>query len=298
MVTAVSSAVVNLTVKSSNFVRMKTVGIATFARDNSTMNVDIVGGGVNANGNTFDNQGNLGRAVDLNAEDTADLNFNINNNPKIYGRGGPVINIFGINSAAIQGRISNNPDIRAGGNGQPGSPIFVHPEDNATGIVEILNNAISQIGNDPGIFATPHGDGGLNHSATLDLTIRLNSLAIASTDPGGVVGIDTRAGSNAGDTIKTCVNVQSNAVTLGSSGADFGWLAREGSSTAGNNLYLEGMVAGASNNARAVNTWNGRGNSPVGSAIAIDAGGAAAYSAPPAGAPYNGVCRVPSNPNQ
>ncbi len=291
-VTAVSSATVNLTVKSSKFLKMKTVGIQTFARDTSTMNVDVVGGGVNANGNTFDPQGGLGRGVDLNAEDTAHLNFNISNNPKIYGNGGPTINVFGINNAVIQGRINNNPDIRGGGVGAAGSPIFLHPEDNSTGTIEVLNNVIAGVGNDPGIFAISHGDGASALSATLDVTLQNNHITIAGTGVAGsgTVGIDTRAGANNGDTIKTCVDVQSNAITLGPSGSDIAWLLREGSSTS--NLYVEGW------NTNANTTWNGRANTPANSTFVFNAGGAPAIGPPPAGAPYNGACRSPANPTQ
>ena len=293
--TAVSNAAVDLNASNNDFLNLKTSGIETFARDTSTMSDNITDGGTSGNGNVFDPQGGTGRAIGLNAEDSAQLDFNINRNAKIYGSGGPIINVFGINSAVIQGRIDNNTDIRGGGNGATGSPIFLHPEDNSSAIIEVLSNTISGVGNNPGIFAISHGDGGANHSATLDVTIQSNTITIASTNPGGVPGIDTRAGSNAGDTIKTCVDVMNNVVTLGSGGSDAGWLTREGSSTAGNNLYLEGMIAGASNGARAINTWNARGNTPSGSTVAFDAGGAAAYTTPPAGAPYFGVCRTPSN---
>src|SRR5262249_1999221 len=279
----------------NDFLNLKTSGIETFARDSSTTNVDITDGNVNGNGNVFDPQGGTGRAIGLNAEDTAHLNFNVNRNSKIYGNGGPIVNVFGINTAVINGRIDNNPDIRGGGNGATGSPIFVHPEDSSTAVVEILGNTISGVGNDPGIFALSHGDGGANHSATLDVTIQSNSITIASTSPGGVPGIDTRAGANNGDTITTCVDVMNNSVTLGSSGADAAWLTREGSNTS--NLFLEGFVSGASNQARGTNTWNGRGNTPAGSVVAFDASGSLAYSAPPGGSPYFGACRTPSNPS-
>ena len=106
----------------------------------------------------------------------------------------------------------------------------------------------------------------------------------------GSVGIDTRAGSNAGDLIKTCVDVQINAVTLSAPADDFAWLLREGSATS--NLYVEGW------NTNSNTTWNNRGNTPANSTIVVNAGGAPAIGAPPAGAPYNGSCRVPANPVQ
>src|SRR5262245_31535413 len=146
IVTAVSNQTVNLNVSNSDFLNLKTSGIETIARDTSTMNVNITDGGVTGNGNNFDPGStggvlNTGRAIGLNAEDTAHLNFNINRNEKIYGQGGPIINVFGINNAVINGRIDNNnaannatSGIMGGGFGNaasPGSGINIHPEDNA-----------------------------------------------------------------------------------------------------------------------------------------------------------------------
>src|SRR5262245_64310442 len=128
------------------------------------MNVNITDAGspgspVAGTGNVFDPQGGTGRAIGLNAEDTAHLNFNINRNEKIYGGGGPLINIFGINNAVIQGRIDNNTDIKGQGIGVAGSAINIHPEDNAHATVEVIGNTISNIGgNDPAIFAFDNGD--------------------------------------------------------------------------------------------------------------------------------------------
>ena len=168
----------------------------------------------------------------------------------------------------------------------------MHPEDNATATIEIVGNTITQIGQDPGIFAFSHGDGATALSATLDVTIQSNTLSMNGTGAAGngSVGIDTRAGSNAGDLIKTCVDVQNNAVTLSAPADDFAWLLREGSSTS--NLFVEGW------NTNSNTTWNGRGNTPANSTFVLDAGGAPAIGAPPAGAPYNGLCRVPANPVQ
>src|SRR5262249_6537841 len=210
IVTSVSNQTVNLNVSNSDFLNLKTSGVETIARDTSTMNVNITDGGTTGNGNVFDPQGGLMRAIGLNTEDTAHQNFNINRNGLIKGSGGPIINVFGINNAVIHGRIDNNSNIQGGGDGAAGSPINIHPEDNSAATVDVSNNAISQVGNDPGIFGTSHGDGQTALSATLDLTIHSNTIAIASTNPGGVPGIDTRAGANNGDTIKTCVDVANN----------------------------------------------------------------------------------------
>src|SRR5262249_14484279 len=135
--TAVLTATETLNASNNDFLNLKTSGVETFARDSSTMNVNLTDGNVVGNGNVFDPQGGTGRAIGLNAEDTAHLNFNVNRNSKIYGGGGPIINVFGINTAVINGRIDNNPDIRGGGLSVPGSPINVHPEDNSQAAIEI-----------------------------------------------------------------------------------------------------------------------------------------------------------------
>jgi len=299
--TAVSTATETLNASNNDFLNLKTSGVETFARDSSTMNVNLTDGNVVGNGNVFDPQGGTGRAIGLNAEDTAHLNFNVNRNAKIYGGGGPIINVFGINTAVINGRIDNNPDIRGGGLNVPGSPISVHPEDNAQAVIEISGNTISQAGQDPGIFAFDHGDGATLLSPQLDVTIAGNSVATVNNGlPGGsfqgaTTGIDVRAGANAGDTAKTCSDIRNNTVTaapLAFNGSDnVAELTREGSNTS--NLFLANFQAGANNQARAVATWNANGNTPTGSVVALDAGGSLAYAAPPAGS-----CKVPSNPNQ
>ncbi len=55
------------------------------------------------------------RAIGLNAEDTADLNFNINRNTTITGIGGPVLEIFGVNDSVISGHVDNNGNIENNG---------------------------------------------------------------------------------------------------------------------------------------------------------------------------------------
>ncbi|MER9919096.1 MULTISPECIES: hypothetical protein [unclassified Mesorhizobium] len=289
-----ASATVNIS--NSSFLSLKTSGVEAFARDTSTLNVNITDGGTVGNGNTFDPQGGLGRAIGLNAEDTAHLNFKILNNKKIYGNGGPVINVFGINNAVIMGRINNNADIKGGGVGSAGSAIFIHPEDASTGIIEIVGNTITGTGNDPAIFATPHGDGAgpSTDNGSLDLTIMNNNIALSGTGVAGsgAVGIDVRAGSNAGDLTNTYLNISGNTVTLAQPADDIAFLARIGSTTS--HLYFQNFVGGANNQAIATAIWNAGGNTPAGSVFSFDAGGAPAYAAIPGG--HNGgLVLVPTN---
>src|SRR5262249_6104000 len=306
---AVASATINLNVSNSDFLNLKTSGIETLARDTSTMNVNITDGGVVGNGNNFDPGStggvlNTGRAIGLNAEDTAHLNFNINRNEKIYGQGGPIINIFGINNAVINGRIDDNnasnnasSGIMGGGIGKPGSGINIHPEDSSTANIEVMNNRIFNIGQDPGIFASNHGDGGTPPSPVLNIKIEGNTVALVNNGQtggnfqGATTGIDVRAGSNSNDTATTTAYIHNNTVTT--SGTPFNgsdnvaFLAREGST--GSHLNFQNLGAGANNNAKAVSTWNNNGNTPLNSAVALDAGGAPGYG--------SGTPTAPTNPN-
>src|SRR5262249_18255474 len=98
-VTSTSNSTVNLTIDTNNFTKIKNAGYQTFAKMTSTMNTDFIN-------NTVDQQtATTGRSADNSAQDTAHLNFNINHNVKLYAKGGSPVNIFGINSAVIQGRI-------------------------------------------------------------------------------------------------------------------------------------------------------------------------------------------------
>jgi hypothetical protein len=297
--TAVQSATMTLNIYNNSFLNLKTSGVETFARDTSTMTVNVYDGNVVGQGNTFDPQGGTGRAIGLNAEDTANLKFNILRNVKIWGGGGPIINVIGINSAVIEGRINNNTDIKGQGLSVPGSGINLHPEDNSRGTFEIKSNTVTNIGQDVGIWVFNHGDGTSLLSPQIDATIGSNSVAIVNNGNtgayvGATTGIQVQAGANNNDTAKTCVNVTNNSVTASptpiNGNNNIAEVTREGST--GSNLYFQGFVAGGSNNARAVATWNGGSNTPSNMAAAIDAGSAQAYSAPPAGSPYFNTCRT------
>jgi hypothetical protein len=94
-VTSTGSAVINLNVSHTTFANLKSAGIETYAKETSTMNVNITDGGVAGFGNNFVPNGQQLRAIGLNAEDFARLNFNIDRNVAISGNGGSTIGIFG-----------------------------------------------------------------------------------------------------------------------------------------------------------------------------------------------------------
>src|SRR5262249_14117052 len=159
--------------------------------------------------------------------------------------------------------------------------------------VEVIGNTISNIGQDPGIFANDHGDGAgpSTDSPVLDITIKNNKVALVNNGQtgggflGATTGIAVPAGATTGDLAITRALISGNQVTT--SGTQFNgsdnvaFLLREGSSTS--QLFLDGTVTGANNQARATNYWNANGNTPANSAVAFDAGGAPAYATIPAG---------------
>ena len=282
-VTAVSSANATVNVQSSKFLNMRTAGIQTYARGSAVMSVNITGGGNTANGNTFDPSfPKLGRAIDLNAQDTAQLNFNINENPKIYGTGGPIINIFGTVNAQINGHIRNNPDIRnAGLSNSVGSAIYFHPEDSADGRVEIFNNTISGIGQDQAILLLNHGNGAALHDGVIDAIVANNTISLATAQANNS-GIYINGGANAGDTNLVCGYVHNNAVTLGPP-SDFGFVVFVDAPTS--HVYLQNFSTNT------VGTWNANANTPTNSALA------SAPTEPATSYPFNvsGQCRQPTN---
>ena len=281
----------NLNVSNNDFLNLKTSGIETFARDTSTMNVNITDGGTVGNGNIFDPQGGTGRAIGLNAEDTAHLNFNINRNATIYGNGGPVINVFVYQYRGDPGRINNN---GTSGVEAPADRLAdLHPSRGRfDGVVEIAGNTITRSATIRPSSRPPRRRPRPEHRQRLaGRTIKNNAISVAGSGQAGngVVGIDTRAGSNNGDTTVTVIDVNGNNVNLGPAAVDnIAYLAREGSSTA--HLYLEGFTTNVNT------TWNNRSNTPLDSTFVFNAAGVPPIAAVPAG--HNGGHVIlPSNPN-
>jgi hypothetical protein len=239
-------------VNNSNFNRIRTTGLKTVANLTATADVDVTG-------NTFDPGAapGVGIGIDLDADNTATLRFNIQANTKIYSRNGPAVNIFGDNSANINGRINNNSDIRVlsnPGGSQVGSGVRVNLNKNATGKIEIKSNTINIASDDAGIDVSGIGKTTANPGGatnTLDNTITGNNITIGATSTYGILII---AASNAGDTNAMCSNVANNAVTRNpTSIASFRF--RVASANGFNRL--EGFTVDPEA------TWNAKGNTPV-----------------------------------
>ncbi|WP_232375596.1 hypothetical protein [Mesorhizobium comanense] len=294
--TTTGTATATVNVSNSSFLNMKTSGFEGFAKQTSTLNVNITDGGTAGNGNTFDPTGTnqLSRAIGLNAQDTAQLTFNINRNKKIYGSGGPIINIYGQDSANIQGRINNNGDIQNNNTAANsiGGPISIHTSSTAaTAVVEIIGNTIVNNGGSPSIEADVVGQGGASDHGTMDITIMNNTLTFAGRNltQSNIFndGIYLTSGASNTDATILTANVQGNTVNglTGPSGNLAFVLGNFGGPSA--NIYLEGF------NSNTTTTWNSRGNTPTGSVL--DNGGA--IGAIPGG--HNGGHTItPSNPSQ
>ena len=291
-VTSVSNSTVNLNVSNNDFTNLKTAGIDTFARDTSTMNVNITDGGTAGNGNTFTPGSIAMRAVGLNAEDTAHLNFNINRNPTMSGYGGPIVEIFGINSAVINGHVDGNTIANVGTTNRAGSPLDFDIEDNATAAIEASSNTINNAGQDAGIVAFAAGDGGTtNNKASLDLTLASNTINLTGNNLNANTfndGILLNPGVNANDITTMTANIHNNSVTGITAGdGNVAFVIENSSGNPGSHLYLENF------NTDTNTTWNVNNNTPANSTLELNSPASAAI---PAG--HNGGHTIlPSNPN-
>jgi hypothetical protein len=260
---------VALTVTNSSFLRLRTVGINGQASGTAVFSANITN-------STFDRALGIGRAVDLSADNSSTMSFNINNNPLMNSNGGNVITVSGFTTANFQGRINNNPNIQAGGGTTNGSGIVVSAQQSANGIVEINGNTISNLGVGTGIetFSRSRAVGG-PPGGRLDATVTNNT--VTANVVNSPYAISTRAGGGtATDQNTTCANVANNTTTPGNIAA---WQARV--ANANSNLILQGFTTDATT------TWNNNGNLPINS---VDDTGITANIT-------GGTCNVPTNPS-
>ncbi|WP_181174476.1 hypothetical protein [Mesorhizobium sp. B2-3-10] len=295
--TTAGTATATVNISNSTFLNLKTSGVEGIARQTSTLNVNITDGGTLGNGNTFDPGGTTtqtGRAIGLSSQDTAQLNFNINRNKKIYGFGGPVINIYAQDNASIQGRIDNNADIEnnATGTNFAGSPININAYDDSIGVVEVIGNTIINYGQDSAISAGTTGDGSSKFSAALDITIQNNNIILAGNNLNANTfnnGILLSGGAADSDLTTLTANLQNNVINGITAGNGNAGLAVENTGAAGSNVYLEGFTTNGQT------TWANRGNTPAGSYVEL------INVNEPAAIPVGhngGHTKTPTNPNQ
>jgi VCBS repeat-containing protein len=264
------SIIVNLT--NDQFLRLRTHGVNVQAV--GTTDAGSASADVDITGSTFDPGTGTMIGIDLDADDASTLVFNINNNIKIDSRNGPAVNIFADVTASVIGRINNNPEIKVFDNpgfSQVGSAVRVNVNKSATGIIQIDNNHITNLGDDAGIDISDIGQTAANTGQKLQVSITNNVIAL---DASTTYGVFLLAASGAGEHNFLVANVENNTVTSPGIAA-----FRARVVDAGGTLQLQGFATDAGH------TWDIRGNTPIGSTTF---GGSGTFGA--------GTPALPSNP--
>jgi hypothetical protein len=266
-----ASGIVN--VLNSFFLRIRTVGLNVQAINNGSSDVDVTG-------STFDPGIGTMIGMDFSADDSATLMFNVQNNPKIYARNGPAMNVFGDTSATINGRINNNPDIQVKSNvagSQVGSGVRANLNKNSVGKLEVRSNTINIGSDDAGIDISCIGKANTNPGGTLDATITGNNVTIGATSTYDIVLISA---SNIGDRNVLTANVANN-LTARNPSSIVSFRARFAS--ANGTLLLQGF------NTNPEVTWNNNGNTPA-------SAGGSEVSYGGSGITGAGTAALPTNP--
>jgi hypothetical protein len=247
---------VTAVISGNTFLRDRTSAVQVVARDTATVDVDI-------KNNSVDVDGGIGKGYEFGAEDSADLDFEISDNPTIISGGGDAILVTAFNTSSLDGRINNNTNINL--NGQAGAGIEISVEDDSTGVVEINNNTIT------GQIDQTLAVGGIQlrsvlGTGRLDATVNNNTAVMPNgTTIAGVLIQPT-------DNNIVCANVTNNAITPGVGTNNVGFAIANSSTQA---VQLQGFTTDATT------TWNNSGNTPVGSVVA-------------GGAVTGGTCSTPT----
>jgi methionine-rich copper-binding protein CopC len=258
----------NIDIANSQFLRLRTQGIQAIAEDSSVLNIDITG-------NTIDSGTDIGTGIDLNANDTGRINFNVIGNPTIHSNGGSAVNITTFLGAHGEGRVNDNTmQVDSIGSGLR----FVAQETSQL-TAEARNNTVT--------FGATNNSNAIDaqarfNTARLDLTLDANHTTVNTTS---LVDINLTAGSStAGESNIVCANVTDNVAS--STGAAKSLRLRVSDLSNVTRLFLQGFTL----NSEA--TWNGNGNTPVSagnSEITVSLTGTAV-------APSGATCQVPGNP--
>ena len=221
---------VNIT--NSNFLRIRTQAPQIVVRNSSSLNSTITNSTFDVGVGPF----NIGRGPELLAEGTAQLTFDISNNPTVNSNGGRAILVSTAGTATMSGHIRNNTIT---GNNNAGGAILVRTEDDSTGVVNVAGNNAS---NTSEIFIVRAST--RNGSGDLDITIDNNTIVNSNVSIQAGISIET-LNSNT-----MCANIINNNVTLGS-GSIQGTLNFD---EAGGALVIENYSGSLDN------TWNSNGN--------------------------------------
>jgi Tfp pilus assembly major pilin PilA len=215
--------------------------------------------------------------MSMEADDTATFVFNIQNNPRVWSRNGPAINVFGDVSAVINGRINDNPDVRVLNNvgSNVGSGIRANINTNAVARIEVKNNVVDIGSDDSGIDLSAIGKTAANPGGatnTLDATVTGNTVNLSGPAP--AYGIIILSATNAGNTNALCADVASNSVTVGSGIGAF----RARVPSANGYFRMNGFVTDAGA------TWAANSNTP---AASTSFGGSGTFGSCTASLPTN-----------
>jgi hypothetical protein len=265
-----------LNIVNSNFLRLRSNAFNATSQDSASLDVDV-------SGSTFDSEAGIGIGIVLASDNTSNMVFNIQNNPKIWSRNGIAVSVLGDGTSTFMGRIQNNPSIQV--QSGSGTGIGTQANTNATGVVSITGNTIIGVPVDAGITAIALGETN-NGPGSLNATITGNNVTIADI---ATYNIETRSGSGtAGETQQpVCVNVANNVIGDPSPGGQpyggiFTWRARVANAAPNALLNVQGF------NTNIATTWANNGNTPA----------AGTSQSLAAGATPIGSCTatVPSNP--
>ncbi|MBK7871855.1 MAG: PKD domain-containing protein [Saprospiraceae bacterium] len=273
----IGNSTTNIDVDNCTFTRHKTEGIQVLPSTNGTMTT------LDIEGCSFDNDpSNIvdGRAIELFPDGTSVLKFNIANNTKIKGKGGPIITMNAEDNTVVDGFITGNntsggkSGIIGGGTGSPGSAILISAQENCSARIQVENNVISNVGGlDNTILAEALGGTGNLHVKILNNTITTESRYINIQS-----GVSGDLGTNT-----VCAHIANNAC----SGTTSTTIVRGRQVTAGHTLQFQGAGAGAMETDRLANNWNTNGNTPMATAATVSVGVATMFG-------YGATCSSPS----
>lgn len=286
---AAGTPTTNIDIIDSDFLRIRTQAIQIIGEDDSVISVDITN-------SVIDSQTGIGAGIDINGNDTSTVRFNIIGNPTIRSSGGAAINITSFISANVMGRIANNANISNYNNvdtsvtGAYGSNVRLLAQENSHLTVAVTGNTMAQgAGNNSAAVDVIAREG----SARLDLTLTGNT--ITQADPATLAAINLQSGASSGSNIETnqiYANIANNNLTVPGGVNLLRLRVSELDNTHDPRIFLQGFVeGGAGIEDDAVATWNGNGNTPLGTAsnIAVSLSGTAT-------GPSAGTAQTPTNP--
>jgi uncharacterized repeat protein (TIGR01451 family) len=186
-----------LAIASSSFLNNQTNGVQAYAVDTAKLHFSLTT-------SLFQNNG-IG--VDMGADNSANMDFDLDSNQPFSGQATTTINLFTDGSAHASGKISNN-TISGPGIGQSGIGIRLDAETNSQVNALVQNNTITNIGWDDGIQA-------LARSGSGRLDVHLDGNQVTMADTNGAYNFEMRAQ----DSNTLCADViNNNASSVGLAG--------------------------------------------------------------------------------